>query len=273
LSTSDSTTPAKRQTLSKKLRFEVFKRDDFTCQYCGAQPPAVVLEVDHIHPVVEGGSNNQENLITACDHCNRGKGKRTLGEKIVRPDADLMWLKTQQETAELRRYQKAKKRKEATIAQTVVLLQEHWQDLSGLSWAPSDTICRRLLASNCPEVVEQAFTVVAPKVASGKLRYDDQWRPYLYTVCRNLTNGTEPGEYAAKIKEAEDEIARLKEQDRSLRTFLYMLLLDRDASFFEFDQPYYAACYHDLADDGGSVSWWQVSKDEDRWMLGYKEPS
>lgn len=67
-----------RQTVSKSRRFEVFKRDDFTCQYCGRHPPAVVLEVDHINAVSTGGNNEQENLITACFDCNRGKAARPL---------------------------------------------------------------------------------------------------------------------------------------------------------------------------------------------------
>lgn len=62
-----------RKPVSKRVRFEVFKRDDFTCQYCGAHPPAVVLEVDHIIAVANGGTNDEENLITACFDCNRGK--------------------------------------------------------------------------------------------------------------------------------------------------------------------------------------------------------
>lgn len=69
-----------RKSISKKLRFEVFKRDNFTCQYCGRMAPAVVLEIDHINPVKNGGDNNIMNLITSCFDCNRGKGKRTLTE-------------------------------------------------------------------------------------------------------------------------------------------------------------------------------------------------
>ena len=68
----------KRKTLSKKLRFEIFKRDSFICQYCGNHPPSVILEVDHIVPVVDGGDNSQDNLITSCFDCNRGKGKNSL---------------------------------------------------------------------------------------------------------------------------------------------------------------------------------------------------
>src|SRR5690554_831305 len=67
-----------RKPLSKKVRFEVFKRDRFSCQYCGAHPPDTTLEVDHVHPVCEGGDNSQDNLVTACFDCNRGKGGRFL---------------------------------------------------------------------------------------------------------------------------------------------------------------------------------------------------
>lgn len=70
---------ATRKPLTKKLRFDVFKRDGFCCQYCGKTPPGVVLEIDHIHPVSEGGGNGIDNLITACFDCNRGKGAGLLG--------------------------------------------------------------------------------------------------------------------------------------------------------------------------------------------------
>lgn len=70
----------KRKAVSKKLRFDVFKRDSFTCQYCGAHPPKVILHVDHIDPVANGGSNNIDNLVTSCDCCNLGKGARQLSD-------------------------------------------------------------------------------------------------------------------------------------------------------------------------------------------------
>ena len=62
-----------RHPISKRTRFEVFKRDQFACQYCGATPPKVMLEVDHIDPVAGGGTNDMDNLVTACFPCNRGK--------------------------------------------------------------------------------------------------------------------------------------------------------------------------------------------------------
>src|SRR5262245_16899352 len=67
-----------RKPISKKTRFEVFKRDGFSCQYCGAHPPDVLLEIDHIIPVKESGDNDEGNLLTSCFDCNRGKGANAL---------------------------------------------------------------------------------------------------------------------------------------------------------------------------------------------------
>lgn len=71
---------AKREHLSKRLRFEVFKRDSFKCQYCGRSAPEVLLHVDHITPVSKGGTNDILNLVTACADCNLGKGARRLDD-------------------------------------------------------------------------------------------------------------------------------------------------------------------------------------------------
>lgn len=72
-----------RKSLSKKIRFEVFKRDSFTCQYCGQSAPDVALEVDHIDPVSAGGSNDILNLITSCKKCNAGKSNRLLSDDAI----------------------------------------------------------------------------------------------------------------------------------------------------------------------------------------------
>jgi hypothetical protein len=69
---------AERKSISKKIRFEVFKRDSFTCQYCGRSAPDIVLEVDHIIPVAKNGTNDIYNLITSCFECNRGKKDKKL---------------------------------------------------------------------------------------------------------------------------------------------------------------------------------------------------
>jgi len=70
----------KRKSTGKRQRFEIFKRDNFTCQYCGRTPPAVVLEIDHITPVSKGGDGHSINLITACFDCNHGKADKLLNQ-------------------------------------------------------------------------------------------------------------------------------------------------------------------------------------------------
>lgn len=72
-----------RQSIKKSVRFEVFKRDSFTCQYCGKAAPDVVLHVDHIKPVSKGGDNDLLNLITSCADCNLGKGARELDDDSI----------------------------------------------------------------------------------------------------------------------------------------------------------------------------------------------
>ncbi len=71
---------SRRKAISVTTRFEVFKRDRFQCQYCGKHPPEVLLELDHVVPVAAGGGNESENLLTACQDCNRGKSDRLLNE-------------------------------------------------------------------------------------------------------------------------------------------------------------------------------------------------
>jgi len=77
----------RRAPLPQKLRYEVLRRDGFTCQYCGRKPPEVELEVDHIDPVSAGGPDEVSNLITSCKDCNRGKGADALfsGSREPRP--------------------------------------------------------------------------------------------------------------------------------------------------------------------------------------------
>lgn len=93
----------KRKAISTKTRFEVFKRDRFTCQYCGAKAPDAVLHVDHIKPVAAGGGNDILNLVTACQACNGGKGARRLDDRseVERQRAQLEELEQRREQLEM----------------------------------------------------------------------------------------------------------------------------------------------------------------------------
>lgn len=67
--------PPKREW--DEIRCDIFKRDDFTCQYCGSRGR---LECDHVIPVSKGGKTKPQNLVTACFSCNRSKGSKLLSE-------------------------------------------------------------------------------------------------------------------------------------------------------------------------------------------------
>ncbi len=77
----------RRPRLRVKLtRREVFRRDDFTCQYCGRR--TMDLTVDHVLPRHLGGQHTWTNVVTACQACNHRKGGRRLNEvhmTLLRP--------------------------------------------------------------------------------------------------------------------------------------------------------------------------------------------
>lgn len=67
------------RTVSPRLRFKVFMRDNFACQYCGRTvEDGAKLEADHIVAYSKGGETILENLRTACWTCNNGKSNETL---------------------------------------------------------------------------------------------------------------------------------------------------------------------------------------------------
>ena len=65
-----------RKTISKSMRYDVLKNDNFKCVLCGDSPAVnneTILEIDHIIAVSNGGKNNIDNLRTLCKRCNIGK--------------------------------------------------------------------------------------------------------------------------------------------------------------------------------------------------------
>lgn len=69
--------------VSKRTRYEVLRRDNHTCRYCGGVAPDIALTVDHVTPVSLGGSDDPSNLVAACRDCNAGKSSSS-------PDAPLV---------------------------------------------------------------------------------------------------------------------------------------------------------------------------------------
>lgn len=85
---------SKRRPIPLKLRFQILKRDHFKCKYCGRSAKEVPLHIDHKKSVKDGGTNDPDNLVTACVECNLGKGSRSY---------DLDELDSQEEVNQLYR--------------------------------------------------------------------------------------------------------------------------------------------------------------------------
>jgi len=79
--------PTNAVTFSRR---NVFKRDRFTCQYCGRQPGSEELTIDHVTPRAQGGTSTWANCVLACIECNARKADRT-------PDQARMPLRSQPE--------------------------------------------------------------------------------------------------------------------------------------------------------------------------------
>ena len=81
--------PTNAVTFSRR---NIYKRDRYTCQYCGAQPGTEELTLDHVLPRAQGGISTWENCVLACVGCNKRKADRTpeqagmpLRKQPVRP--------------------------------------------------------------------------------------------------------------------------------------------------------------------------------------------
>ena len=85
---------AKRRYITPKLKAYILERDNYTCQICGVSKgfldslfphlgDYLLLEIDHIVPVANGGMGNDENnLQTLCWRCNRKKGSSKTNEQV-----------------------------------------------------------------------------------------------------------------------------------------------------------------------------------------------
>ena len=59
--------------VSKRLRFEILRRDGHRCRYCGRGVNDMIITVDHVTPTALGGTDLPDNLVAACEDCNAGK--------------------------------------------------------------------------------------------------------------------------------------------------------------------------------------------------------
>lgn len=119
---------ANRKAISKRTRFAVFARDNFTCRYCGLQSDTVPLVVDHLVPVVAGGTNDMENLITACEACNQGKAGKTIDQHVPTEEDRLARAQERNEQMKAAEAAKAIAQARREFEQTII---DYWCDARG----------------------------------------------------------------------------------------------------------------------------------------------
>jgi 5-methylcytosine-specific restriction endonuclease McrA len=88
-------------------RFNIYARDNNTCQYCGKRLPRTELNLDHVKPRSRGGMSTWENVVCSCHSCNRRKGGRTPEEAsmpLIKHPLRPQWTPFSTEMFSLRRY-------------------------------------------------------------------------------------------------------------------------------------------------------------------------
>lgn len=162
-----------RKSLSVRTRFEVFKRDEFQCRYCGRRSPEVVLQVDHIVPVVEGGDDDPLNLVTSCWECNSGKGGVPLDEVMTAEDPYEKTLLILERERQLREYNSVlaeiRQRRESDGQDLV----NYWCESTGREYIPKRewTWLIRELDTVPAEIIRKAMLVAISRDAVNGFRY------------------------------------------------------------------------------------------------------
>ena len=196
--------------ISKRLRYEILRRDNHTCQYCGEKAPGVTLHIDHVVPVALGGSDDPGNLVAACKDCNAGKTSMPADAPLVKQVSDHAAAYALALTDKMTRIRAKLQRDDEYIEQFL----EHWNH-----WVASDTnkhwplpldyrdSLRRWASMGVPmELLEYAVEVAMLKdgINSDRYRYmagivwrtlDKQETPY------NLTEETAATWTAAEHEE------------------------------------------------------------------------
>lgn len=79
----EETIRQERKIMNDDIRYNVLKRDNYSCQICGVTAKdGAKLHVDHIIPVSKGGKTVMSNLRTLCEQCNIGKSNKTENDDI-----------------------------------------------------------------------------------------------------------------------------------------------------------------------------------------------
>lgn len=208
--------------LSKRLRFEVLRRDGHRCRYCGAEAGAKPLQIDHVVPEALGGKSEPSNLVTACEPCNSGKTSTTPDAPVVEQvSEDALRWSTAMQQAVARMEAKLKERDDRNAG-----FLDEWNSYSAggkpipldPTWSASLT---RLRSTGLTDpLVSEA---VKATMGANKVLPENRFR-YFCGVAWNMVN---------QLQEAAEQIA--SGEDGSAVFYGDMDLEDLDAALVSFE--------------------------------------
>ncbi len=111
--------------VSKRLRYEILRRDNHTCRYCGCGvDEGAQLTIDHVRPIALGGTDNADNLVAACRDCNYGKSSSPVDAPLVDQVAQdaVRWAAAIKRAAEDQRAERA------AVEAVVAVFDARWND-------------------------------------------------------------------------------------------------------------------------------------------------
>ena len=173
-------------SIKPKTRFDIFKRDNFTCRYCGRKTPAVVLELDHVIPQSKGGDSDPSNLVTSCYECNRGKRADLLEEHpTIEVDLHEKSVFLLERELQLKEYNALRIMMRVREDQEVEELQSLWNELyiayaSSGTHTPRKTQLKKYLRLFAVEDIKEAMEVTAEQPFSPY-----RGEKYFFGILRN----------------------------------------------------------------------------------------
>jgi hypothetical protein len=177
-SESNKTNP--RKPISRRLRFEILRRDNNTCRYCHATDSP--LTIDHVVPVALGGTDDPSNLVAACKDCNAGKTSSSPDAAIVAQVSDdaVRWAAAMQAAAD--QFEADREAAQAVLQPWL----DNWYLRSRMGFSfqlpkTADEVLRGFLASGMP----MSMLIEAADVALDARSVDDRFR-YFIGVARNM---------------------------------------------------------------------------------------
>jgi hypothetical protein len=176
--------------LSKRLRYEILRRDNHACRYCGEASPGVKLTIDHVVPTSLGGTDVPGNLVAACVHCNAGKAATSPDAPLVDDVAAdaLRWANAMRRAAAAQRSDRATEQQYiSTFCDSWALIREKMIPTVVL---PPEGVTRTLRAWRSVGVTEEdidwALQIAIDKVFDKAISGPDLWRYFCGVVWRML---------------------------------------------------------------------------------------